>query len=442
VIFSALAQISEVCVPATIRLAVLALALAVPAARAAPPPAAGAPAAAPVAPQQPQAPAAEDAAAAQEKTAAAIREAFGRELDPLGEVAFETPGGVSGKVEAKDAPEVKAGQGSEELVISLGLEQRVSCTVVAERLDAAAVTWRMVESVRKNLKLIGARPVEVLAVAGSPLVFSDIVYQADSEKGPIVGQLKVAVYAHDAHSLLCHHDQPGYARTFQRVIGALAAGMKSATEDERKGARYAEIAVVRVAGMPVGYAEQVVWDRKGGGRVTASYESQILPRSPTELASVDAFKEEESDANGLLLAGSYVHVANGTIDSRIRVSKEKDEKSFRYEGEKQGKPLEGRFKTKAGLATDHWFARRFDAKAGYGPKAEVRHEGYSFAANPAGAITVAYKKDAARARHAEMSLGPMRLSGELDENGFFKSAEIPIGAAKLVIERAWSRGAP
>jgi hypothetical protein len=300
----------------------------------------------------------------------------------------------------------------------------------------------MVETVKEKLELLQARPVEVVAVASSPLVFTEIVYKATTESGPMLGVLKLAVYAHDAHSLLCHHDEPGYSKTFQRVVSGLAASLQGGAEDERAGARYADLAVVRIAGMPVGYAEQVVWDREGGGRVMATYEAQLVPRSATDLVAVDSYKEEASDAAGLLLSGSYVHVTNGEIDTRIRLAGAEDGKSFRYEGEKQGKALEGTFQTKAGLATDHWFARRFDAKAGYGPKGEVVHEGYAFSVNPVGALPISYRKDAKRPKHAELTLGAMKLSGELDDHGLFRSAEIPVGPTKLVLERVWSRGAP
>jgi hypothetical protein len=378
----------------------------------------------------------------QKKAANDVRAALAREAGPLEAVPFETPGGLRGAVPAAGAPRVGEEEGRTELAVPIGTAQDVGCTVFPERLDAAAVTWRMVQSVKGKLELLQARPVEVVAVASSPLVFSEIVYRAPTESGPMLGVLKLAVYAHDGHSLLCHHDEPGYAKTFQRVVSGLAASLEGGADDERAGARYADVAVVRIAGVAVGYAEQVVWEREGGGRVMATYEAQLMPRSPTDLVAVDSYKEEASDAAGLLLSGSYVHVTNGEIDTRIRLAGGEDGKTFRYEGEKQGKALQGSFTTKAGLATDHWFARRFDRKAGYGPKGEVSHEGYAFSVNPAGAMPISYRKDAKRPRRAELSLGALKLSGELDEHGLFRSAEIPVGPTKMVIERVWSRGAP
>jgi hypothetical protein len=378
----------------------------------------------------------------------ALRQRLERELPPLEVRAFETPGGVKGKVEAAAAPRPGAEDeedeegAPEELEIPLGTELPVSCTIMRERLDPGAAIWRMAEAIRSEMKLLSARPLDVVAVAGSPLVFAELFYQVQSEKGPMAGQLEVAVYAHDAHSLLCHHDEPGYSKTFQRVVTGLAASLESDGADERRGGRFAEILVLRVQGMPMGFYEHVVWDREGGGSVVASYGSQLMPRTPTELVAIDTYSEEGSDAKDLLVGGSYVHLTNGEIDAKTTVTREEDGRTFRYVGEKDGKSLSGKFRTKAGLATDLWFARRFDRRSGYGPKAPVTHEGYSMEADPTAAILVTYRKDAARPRRAELKIGPLTAGGELDEHGLFTTTEMPIGPATLVLERVWSRGTP
>lgn len=374
-------------------------------------------------------------------TAAAIQKAMERELPPLKQQPFRTPAGIQGTVEATAAPQAKAGDGGEELSIALGTEQALSCTVLAKRIDIGATTWRLAESVKKSLKLLVARPVEVIAIGGSPLLLAELGYQAETEKGPMIGQLKIAVYAHDGHSLLCFHDEPGYAKTFARIVKGLAASLQGGGDDARASARFAEVAVMRIGGVAIGYTEHVIWDRKGGGRLAASYSAQLMPRGPTDLIAIDGYTEEEIDAKDLLAAGSYAHVTNGDADTQIRLTRQKDGKTFRYEGQKEGKPLQGSFVTRAGLSTDLWFARRF-AEAAPAPKGEVRHEAYSCEANPVGALPIVYRRDPAKPRRAQMELGPIRIDGELDAHGLLATGEIPVGPTKLVIERAWSRGTP
>ena len=329
----------------------------------------------------------------------------------------------------------------EELTIPLGTGQPLTCTAVPKRLDAAAAIWRMADSAKQSVTLTLARPMSVEAVDGSALVLAVAVYQAPSEKGPMVGLLKLAVFAHDAHSLLCVHDEPGYGKTFERIVKGLAASLKGGGEDTRAGARFAELSVMRIGEQVVGYSEHVVWDRKGGGRVAGQYGAQLLPRGPADLVAVDTYSEEEIDAKDLLVKGTYAHVTNGEVDTRMALARGKDGKTFQYEGEKDGKPLAGAFKTKAGLSTDLWFARRF-ARAAPAPKGDVRHEAYSYEANPVAALPILYRLDPAGSRRARMEVGPIQLSGGLDANGLFESAELPIGPTKLVLERLFTRGAP
>jgi hypothetical protein len=41
-----------------------------------------------------------------------------------------------------------------------------------------------------------------------------------------------------------------------------------------------------------------------------------------------------------------------------------------------------------------------------------------------------------------MEMGPIRITGNLDDHGLFTMGELPIGPTKLVVERVWSRGSP
>jgi hypothetical protein len=379
-------------------------------------------------------------AAASPSAGVGIETALARELPPLPVRPFRTPAGFRGSVEAASAPEVKAEEGAEEVVIALGTGQALACTVFARRIDAGATIWRLAESARKTVTLVLVGATQVRAVAGSALVLAELAYQADGERGPTRGQLKIAVYAHDAHSFLCLHDEPGYAKAFARIVEGLAASLQGG-EDARAGARFAEIAVMRIGPLVTGYTEHVVWDRDGGGRLAATHGTQLLPRGPADLVAIDSYAEEESDGKDLLARASYAHVTNGEADARIQLARAKDGTTYRYEGDKDGKPLRGSFRTKAGLSTDLWFARRLAASAPP-PRGDLRHETYSYEANPVAALPAVCRKDPSGPRRASMEIGPIRLTGDLDAHGLFATAEVPVGPTKLLIERAWSRGAP
>jgi hypothetical protein len=371
-----------------------------------------------------------------------LKKAFARELPPLEVVRFETPGGLKGAVEAKGAPAVQGGADAEIVTIDLGTAQPVRCTIVRSRVDVAAFVQRYVNGVKDRVSIVAIRPVAVAVAARSPLLFAEIVYSADSPEGKRLGHAQLGIHAHDARSVICEQDEPGYEKTFQRVVTGLASRLEGGGEDARAGARYREIVVTRVGEMPVGFTEHVVWDRKGGGRVAKVWTSQLLPRSPTEIVAKDGYSEELYDAKDLLELGSYANAEGGEIAARMKVTRGKDGVSYAYDGEQQGKKLAGTFKSRAGLATDLWFARRFDKARGYGPKGEVRAQGYDLEANPAGPLEISYRKDPKRARGVALSVGPIQFTGVLDDAGIVTDSEVPVGPATLIVHRVFVQGTP
>lgn len=407
-----------------------------PAARAGEAPSPPATPAAPAAPR-PAAPAPADPAAT-----AVIQKLLERELAPLAPVAFQTPKGVRGKVEAKSVPEVKDTGDVEVLSIPLGTDQPVMCTIFANRIDAGGTTRRVADSLAKTLEIVQAIPVEVSEVGGNAILFTQIIYRTKTEKGLMGGVLQVAVQPHETHSLLCMHDEPGYSATFRRIVKGLVSSLVSDDKDTRSEGRFAEIQAISIGSVPVGFSERVMWTREDGGLTTLTWTAQLLPRSPTEFVALDSVEREESDARGLLIEATHVRVQNGEVDSNFTVSRGEDGRTFRYQGEKAGKKLQGTFKSEAGLATEPWFARQFDAKSGFGPKAEVRHEAWASSSNPIAVTPIAYRKDAAGPRRAHMTIGSLTISGELDDHGLFGKAEMPIGPATIVLDRLWMRGAP
>jgi hypothetical protein len=393
---------------------------------------------------KPAAPASGPAAAPAPDPAAvaAIQKMLARELAPLPLVAFRTPRGVRGKVEARAPPAVEEAEGNEVLSIPIGTEQPVSCTIFATRIDAGGTTRRLADGLARSLEIVQAIPVDVSGIGGNAILFTQIVYRTRTEKGPMAGVLQVAVQPHETHSLLCVHDEPGYAATFRRIVKGLVGSLASEGEDTRAEGRFAEVQAIRIGPVPVGFSERVVWAREDGGRTSLTWVAQLLPRSPSEFVALDSVEREESDARGLLIEATHVRVQNGELESSFRVTRGEDGKTFRYEGEKAGKKLAGSFESPHGLATELWFARRFDAKSGFGPREEVRHDAWSSSANPIAVTPIVYQKDAAGGRRARMTMGSLAIAGELDDNGLFAKAQMPIGPATIVMDRLWTRGAP
>jgi len=372
-----------------------------------------------------------------------VQQLLVRELEPLPAQAFSTPGGLAGKVEAVQPPALgEADEGRELLAVSIGTAQPVACTLIPDRVDVGATIHAVARAAAEKVRLVSFRTADILAVQGSPLFLFEIFYAVESEKGKQLGHLKVGMLAHDGHSLVCQHDEPGYGRTFQRLVQGLAASLTGGKPDPRAASRFAEVVVIRIEALPVGYEERVIWDAAKGGRRTAAYGTMVIPRTPVEFVTTDMYREEESDAAGLLLSGAYSHLVNGEPESQVSLKKEARGKGFVYQGKKGEKELSGRFPAKKGLATELWFAKRFDEKRGFGPKGAVKHPAYVFNADPTAPLEMSYQKIPSRPRGVDLTMGPMRMRGELDEAGLVPSFEMAAGSATMRARRAWSRGTP
>jgi len=415
----------------TVLAAVLAAALAAPAAPidAAPP---GAPA---------KAPATAAAVAIPAQGPEGLRALFERELPSLEKRSFRTATGITGQVEAAAAPGIERSGETSLLTIPLGTGEPLRCTFFPSRVDVGATLWRVAEGARTRTKLIAVQPVDVVAVDGSALVLAMLVYQVEGQSGPLAGLVKVAVFAHHTRSLLCLHDEPGYVASFGRIVKGLVGSLAGGGADERSGAKFRELSVFRIGGVAVGYGERDLYRGEHGAHLSEEYSAQILPRGGGDFIAMDGVSRQQSDRDDLLERATFVDVTNGELAARIALQRGEDGRTFRYDGEKDGKALQGTFTTKAGLSTDLWFARRF-ASSAPAPKGDVRHEHYSFTANPVAATPIVQRREASGPRRTSMELGPLQVTGELDEHGTFEKAEMPIGPTKLVIERVWSRGAP
>jgi hypothetical protein len=387
---------------------------------------------------------AEEPAPAQAPAAAPVtpdlKALFGRELSPLPEATLSTPGGVTGHVEAAQPVEIAAGdEGVEQLTVRLGIEQPILCTLSRGRVDAGASVVDLIQGMDGAQEIVSARPVEVFTQGGVVVVFAEVLYRQNAAQGPLAGQLKIAVHPHGAHSLVCTHDEPGYSTTFRRVVKGLAASLQGGGPDEAARARFAEVLVVRTAGLPVGYVERQLWNRPSGGRVTITYESMLLPRSEKELTTVDEFTREESDAAGLLTTVHAARALDGALDLDVQLSEGAKPRTFDYRGEKAGKPISGTFRTRDGLASELWFARQLGGKK---PAKKLVHDTYSPAADPAAPTRLTFAPDPKAPGRATLTVGPMTVKGVLDGHGLLKAYDIPTAPAALQMKRVWSRGAP
>lgn len=374
----------------------------------------------------------------------AMRALFEREAAPLAPHAFSSPAGIHGSVESKTAPKVTPGDGAESLTVDLGTSQPLVCALHADRIDAAGSYDGFLRQITDAAKIdvVSARLARIDVVQGSPLLGFEVLYTAARQDGQKLGGLvKVAIYPNDVHSLLCFHDEPGYAATFHRIVKGLAASLRrTGAKNPHDTAQFAEVQVVRLKDLPVGFEEHHLTKQRDGTTTWVSVSAEIVPRSPKDLATEDSYHVETVAADGTILEEISVHTSGGELERQLKLSRQEGTTTYAWSGTISGKKVDGSFPTKAGLASDALVARRY--ARGAKPAAELRFEQWAPAIDPAKPTELVVRTVAAKPGRLAIEAGPVKLTSDVDEHGWPRYSEMPIGPAVLVSERAWSRGRP
>ncbi len=376
------------------------------------------------------------------ETAAAVKAAFARELEALGQSDFSTPGGFAGKVEASSAPVIQGGGEFDTVKISLGTEQTLECMLHPERIDGGGTLRRFAEMVAEKLELKALAGVDIRPIGGSPLLFAELVYLADSPAGKMAGLLKLGLLAHETHSMICTHDEPGYSQTFRRVVTGLAESLTREGEDPLARAAFAEVQICTIGETKVGYVEQALWKNPAKGEHLEAHTSHIIPKAGANFSVIDTIRTVTTDTAAVLIEDISVVVVDNQIGTQLRLASEDGGKTYTYQGTVNGEALEGSFAAKQPLTTELGRARRYAAKAGGGPAGEQRFASYEPNVNPKDATEVIYRKDAATPGQLEVGAAEPLVKVRVDEHGLFERTEFPIGKTAMICTRAFARGAP
>jgi hypothetical protein len=393
-------------------------------------------ASAPLAPASP-APASPAASASQDVAALFAREA----PTPLAKASVvSTNGKTKGSIEAAAPPAVKAGEGVDIIDVPIGTTQPIQCVLHQQRLDGAALLFRVWKNLQPRFDVRPIRAIDVEVAGETPVLFSDLGLLTKDAGPKNAAHLKLAVAVHPRHTLMCQHDEPGYSATFRRIVtGFVASLTTSEGADLRTDARFAEIQIVRIGDLRVGYSEHLLRNRKGGGSIVVSYTSLVVPRG-TDLLAHDVVRMTAAGEDGKVLSQSSAKLENGEMTSDIQLTRDDGAGAYRYEGTVSGKPLSGTFPRGAGLASDVLQASLIQTKLLGGGVAQVEVDEYMAEANPTAPVHTVYRKQGDATVAAQT--GPVTYTFVPDEHGWVRRAEIPMGPVSMVYERAWMHGSP
>jgi hypothetical protein len=360
-----------------------------------------------------------------------------REAAPLA-VTKLTGAVLSADVEAASAPQVSEGEGSVHVVIPIGTGSNVDCYVYDERQDGAARMSHVIDEVKKSLNVRLFAPTDVFVAGEHAVLVSHAIYLADQGGGKAAGELKLAFYSHPLTSALCMHDEAGYSATFKRVTKRFfETARRSDRELRGKPPTSWEVSVLKLDGRPVGFEDRRTYaDPDNRQNTSVSISSTLYPRSAIACRPDDSATNTTVDASGDLLQFVRVVASGQEIELNVDL-KRVSPAQYAYSGHQSGKPISGKFKTsdKLGLATTARIAANVKDRLLSGKATSFKAEEYVPSIDPTAPLETLYEIDSKEERRVRVSLGPLKLTAVVDENGDAESVKATVGSSTLTSER-------
>jgi hypothetical protein len=243
-----------------------------------------------------------------------------------------------------------------------------------------------------------------------------------------------AVYSADAGSLACRQDDGGPADEFHDVISQLAAGTPSA---DGPAVRFREIAVRRISGAIVGYAETQISDDAAGGESLLEVDAWISLRSKLEWSFLDSRTVSTVDPYGRV-SSILERVKSADVVNRNRRVVRTGPSEYRVEETVQGHPVQETLRTREPLTHPLATASRAKLLALKGHPDDVLTLLAYYAHPQFDSIEAQFRMNADGS--ITRQIGPLTYRLSLDSAGIPTRVQIP--AQELVRERIWSEGVP
>lgn len=391
------------------------------------------------------APAPDTGEASAEAEAFDLKEARSRELAPLPKQRVSPPSGqFTGEVEGSGAPRYERSEGTTSLSVPLGSASELMCFVYDNPIDPGGALLTVANAVAgdANLKVERVRLTGIVESGGVPAVFLDVEYLTPGKGGMLAGQVKLMVRTSEHLPVLCAHDQPGYVQSFRRISLGLANSLV-APGPRPAAPRYSEIQLVRLNGHPAGFEWWEMHDEEGGQRLSTNTRLMMVPRSPTQLTAEDTSSSTTSDAGGLTQGLTYAHARDGAISLQVSVRRKADG-SYSYEGEKDGQPLRGTFRSTRGLVNELNTAEEVREQLLTGKTQQLSFDFYMPRRDPTKPTEVVYSAVAGAPHTVRVTSGDTSFTGTTDSRGLIEKVEMPLpgSSVQMTVERIYVRGEP
>ncbi len=360
---------------------------------------------------------------------------FARELESLPSGAAVSGAGWKAEVMGV-APKVAAARAEiEEITIPMGTEAAVSCLVFAEALDPATTVARILNGMGEHIQRVSVAPWALAVEQETPVYFIEAKYVVDRPDGRAAGQYKIGVVARRERPIVCTHDEPGYVKTFERVVRGVASNMR--VQDEQRPVAVS-IGVLRIGDLPVGFDSGWRERTAAGEPVSVSMMSTFVPRSATEVMVTDEASRVVTSGDRIK-EGLWIKADPDGINLQITLKRVKPSR-YEVSGTSHGKPISGVVDPPQGIPSDKTTATRIARELAAGGPFRFTQKEYSPSSDPLHLVEHSYRHEASdEPRIVVMTTGQLQIKGEVDLEGELVRGEADIGSQKVTMELVYHR---
>jgi len=369
-----------------------------------------------------------------------------REAKTLSKRALALPDGrATGEIEAAADPVMKREGKAWTITVPIGSDIPVTCALYDEPIDGAASLVRLADLIKKaatSVTVQALAPTDAGVIGETAYLAAVLTYTKPTPKGLLGGQMKMFVRPDLDASVMCFHDEVGYAESFKRVAHGLAASLKVKSPSAAPP-QFVDIQITSIGPTPVGFDRRTVHLEAGGTRLDQVTSCTLLPRTAKDLEPSDHVGIERIDRDGRLLTVDTVSAHGEELEYEYKLTRQRRTRVYSYKGKQSGKDVTGKFKSKEdkGLASSSLIARRLLDELVTGKAAQLTVEEYHPGISPQ-PFDVVYKRTGGDAHDVTMRLGQLEANGHLDERGITDRVSIPIAGITMIQRRVFVRGNP
>ena len=320
----------------------------------------------------------------------------------------------------------------------------IECYLLTSGRDLATFTNAVAEA---NIDAMGSRygtvdnrrvfHTDAGEIGGNPYLALEWLYTVEADSQVLVGFTKVRAAGKGDKAYACASNSIGYRETFSKVFAEFVNNAEVA--DPEPEPFYEEIARLNVNGIGPGIIYIAYSIDEDGDIRSEQADGSIFPVSPSTIMASDSYSISYSDPEGGMNNAFSITVENGEITSNMSLERN-DADDWISGGTLQGKELSYEIDGTLNPVSEwHQLALARDLFAGEEQATSMLV--WVPEADPTRFITAGMTRDDTDVeRQAQLTIGPLQMTGQFDEFGNLVTGDMVVGPAQMRVERIWSRG--